>query len=98
MGITYTEEYETRRAVSETAVGERNFVLEYIARSPIDGVANEVNATLYEVEGETKTRVGYGSLYGGASSVRFDSAASVAVDVQAALATRFYNDLTELIS
>lgn len=96
MGITYTDSYETRKAHSEMAVGEITYVIDYIIKSPIDGKADEVNATFYQSTDERK-RIGYGSYYDGASSIRFDSSASVLFGVQKAVSEQFMNDLNEIL-
>lgn len=98
MGMTYVDEYETRKAVSEKVIGEVTYRWEYVAVSPIDGKVKEVNATIYKIEGDNKTRLGYGSYNNGPTSVRFDGANVVAVDVQAILSAQFYMDLQQLIS
>ena len=98
MGMTYTDSYETRKAVSDMTIGEVKYKWEYIATSPIDGRAYEVNATAYRLDGEQSVRLGYGSYAKGNSNVRFDTAGNVSVEVQAALSGQFYADLVVLIS
>ena len=95
MGITYTDSYETRKAHSEMAVNDVNYVIDYIIKSPIDGKANEVNATFYQ--GDDKKRIGYGSYYESASSVRFDSSANVPFDAQKAVSEQFYTDVEQIL-
>lgn len=97
MGMTYTDSYETRKAYSNVVVSEVDYVIDYIIKSPIDGKANEVNATFYRVDGENKLRLGYGSYYDGATSVRFDSSASEPIEVQCAINEQFMNDLTNIL-
>lgn len=96
MGMTYTDSYETRKAHSEVSVNDMNYVIDYIVKSPIDGKANEVNASFYQGADEKK-RIGYGSYSGGASSVRFDSFHSVPIDAQKALNAQYMNDLAEIL-
>lgn len=96
MGITYTDSYETRKANNSLSVGNVDYLLDYIVKSPIDGKANEVNATFYQGADEKK-RIGYGSYSGGASSVRFDSTHSVPIDAQKALSAQYMNDLAEIL-
>lgn len=95
MGITYTDSYETRKANNSLSVGNVDYLLDYIVKSPIDGKANEVNATFYQ--GEEKKRIGYGNYYDGASSVRFDSSTNVPFDAQKAVSEQFMNDLTDIL-
>ena len=95
MGMTYTDSYETRKANHSLTVGDVNYNLDYIIKSPIDGKANEVNATFYQ--GEENERIGYGSYYNGASGVRFDSDSSVPFEVQKAVNEMFMNDLDEIL-
>lgn len=96
MGMTYTDSYETRKAQSKVSVNDLNYVIDYIVKSPIDGKANEVNASFYQGADEKK-RIGYGSYSGGASSVRFDSTHSVPIDAQKALSAQYMNDLAEIL-
>lgn len=98
MGMTYTEEYETRKAVSEVTIGESSYKWEYIAKAPIDGKADEVSATIYRMGAEQPARLGYASYINGATSVRFDSSTGPFIEVQAALSAQFYSDLAVLIS
>ena len=95
MGITYTDSYETRMAHSQVTVNDVNYVIDYTIKSPIDGKANEVNATFYQEE-ENK-RIGYGSYYNDAFSVRFDSDSLVPFDAQRAVNEMFMNDLAEIL-
>lgn len=95
--MTYVDEYETRKAVSEKVIGEVTYRWEYVAVSPIDGKVKEVNATIYKIEGDNKTRLGYGSYNAIATSVRFDGNV-IGVDVQGDLVAQFYEDLKTLIS
>jgi len=96
MAITYTEQFETRKAVTEMAMGDGNYAIEYIATGPIDGTPTEVNATMYVI-GEIKKRVGYGSFANGVTNVRFDSSYVTTVSNQATIASQFYNDLQSIL-
>ncbi len=95
--MTYTESYETRKGYSEVVVDKKNYLIEYIIKSPIDGKASEVNATFFKADGETKLRIGYGSYNEGASSVRFDASSAVPFAVQSAINEQFMSDLEEIL-
>lgn len=95
MGMTYVDEYETRKAVSEKVIEDVTYRWEYVAVSPIDGKVKEVNAIIYKVEGDNKSRCGYGSYSNIMTSVRFESSIA-SVDAQFELVTRFYEDLKTL--
>lgn len=100
MGMTYTDSYETRKAYSNVVVSEVDYVIDYIIKSPIDGKANEVNATFYRVDGdngENKFRLGYGSHSDRATTVRFDSSGDEPIEVQRAINEQFMNDLTNIL-
>lgn len=97
MGMTYTDSYETRKANHSLTVGDVNYNLDYIIKSPIDGKANDVNATFYEGDDENRMRIGYGNYNEGALGVRFDSSSQVPFDVQKAVNELFMNDLTEIL-
>lgn len=98
MGMTYTESYETRKAVSPITIGDVMYKWEYIIKSPIDGKANEVNGTVYRISDEQNIRLGYASYADDATSVRFDSANKVSIETQSALAEQLYADLVLIIS
>lgn len=93
MGMTYTDSYETRKAHNEVSVNNVVYGLDYIIKSPIDGKATEVNATFYQGE----KRIGYGSYYNGASSVRFDAESAVPMNAQKSVSEQFMTDLEEIL-
>lgn len=97
MGITYTEEYETRKAVSEMGLAEGTFRIEYIAKGPIDGSPDDVSATVYRVDEEKDIRIGYGSYVKGASNIRFE-AGGAGMESQASICARFYGDVQTIVS
>lgn len=97
MGITYVDEYETRKAVSDKTIGDDNYRLDYIAKSPIDGKVNEVNVTIYKVDGDKHVRLGYGNYIDASTSIRFDSNVT-SVENQEDLAIQFYEDLKTLMA
>ena len=95
--MVYTESFETRKGYSELVVEKENYLIEYIIKSPIDGKASEVNSTFSKVGKDSNSRIGYGSYYEGASSVRFDAASSVPFSVQSAINEQFMEDLEEIL-
>lgn len=97
MGMTYTEEYETRKAVSEMELDEGTFRIEYIAKGPIDGKPEDVNATVYRVGTDGDVRIGYGGYVKGASSIRFE-AGGASMESQAGITARFYGDVQTIVS
>lgn len=97
MGMTYTDSFETRKAVSDMKVGGVTYRWDYIATSPIDGNAREVNATLYRVEGETDARLGYANYINGSTNVLFNSSDALPVDIQEVVCGQFYADLKQLL-
>lgn len=97
MGITYTEEYETRKAVSEIELAEGNFRIEYIAKGPIDGSPDDVSATVYRVDSDGDVRIGYGGYVRGASNIRFEAGGADMVS-QAGISARFFGDVQTIVS
>lgn len=95
--MVYTESYETRKGYSELVVANENYLIEYVIKSPIDGKADEVNGTFSKVNSENKVRIGYGSYYENASSVRFDASTAVPFAVQIAINEQFMTDLEEIL-
>lgn len=96
MAITYTEQYETKKAVVEMALSDGSYTIEYIATGPIDGTPTEVNATVYAI-GDTRKRVAYGSYANGVTTMRFDASYVTTVSNQATISAQFYNDLQSIL-
>lgn len=98
MAITYTKEYETRQAYTEMTLSDGNYVIEYIATSPIDGVPDNVNAYVSKVVDGNNVRIGYATYANAVASVRFDGSGYVTtVSNQATISTQFFNDLQSIL-
>lgn len=95
MAITYTDQYETKKAYVEMSLSDGNYIIDYIIKSPVGGSPESVDATVSLMAGENKSRVGYGSYSGGSVSIRFENKTSVAN--QATLSTQFFNDLQSIL-
>lgn len=96
MAVTYTEQYETKKAFTEMTLSDGRYSIEYIATGEIGGAPDNVNGTIYILKEDSKTRIGYGMYSNGSTSVRFDSAATD-VSNQAVIASQFYNDLQSIL-
>lgn len=97
MAITYTEQFETKKAVVEIELSDGKYMIEYIATGPIDGTPNEVNATVYLI-GEQRKRVAYASYAQNVTTMRFDSSYVTTVSNQAIISAQFYNDLQSILA
>lgn len=99
MAVTYTEQYETKKAFVELNYNETNFVIDYIITGPLDETPDTVNATMSSKDDDGKvTRLGYAVYANGSSSLRFDTSGKVPLASQAALSSQFYNDLQSIIA
>lgn len=98
MGITYTEQYETRKAHTELSQEGQDYLLDYIATGPVGGTPTEINATLYRVSEEQNVRIGYGYHKDGTTSLRFDDGNNASLSSQSSISTQFYNDLQSILA
>lgn len=99
MSITYTEQYETKKAYVEMSLTDGKYIIDYIVTSPIDGKVTNVNAYIGKVEEETTTRIGYATFDKGVVSVRFDGTEyTTSVSNQSLISAQFYNDLQAILA
>ena len=98
MAISYIEQYETKKAVTEMSLSDGKYVIEYIVTGPIDAEPDTVNAAIGRKEDEVVARVGYAVYSNGSASVRFDSSSTLPpVHSQATISAQFFNDLQSIL-
>lgn len=98
MAITYTEQFETKRAHVEMSMAEGTYAIDYTVTGPIDATPTEVSASIVMLGEEGKDlRVGYGSFAKNGASVRFDTGTSCPIASQASLSAQFFNDLQSIL-
>lgn len=97
MAITYTEQFETRKAAVEIALADGNYVINYVTTGPVGAAPETVNADVFLVEDGKHTRVAYGSYAKSVTALRFDSGHVTSVSNQATISAQFYNDLQSII-
>lgn len=96
--MNYTDSYEIRRSNVELVVNDVEYTIDYTIKSPIDGVADEVNASFLRIENGVSARVGWGNYSQGVSNIRFDSRATMTITEQKAVCDQFMNDLASLLN
>ena len=97
MAITYTEQFETKRAIVEMTLSDGKYTINYTAVGDIDGTPDNVTADIFLVVDDKNKRVGYGSYANGVTHLRFDSSYVTTVSNQATIASQFYNDLQSIL-
>lgn len=97
MAITYTEQFETRKAAVELALPDGNYVINYTTTGPVGAAPETVNADVFLVADGKYTRVAYGSYVKNVTSMRFDASYVTTVSNQATISAQFYNDLQSII-
>ena len=95
--MNYTDSYEIRRSNVELLINDVTYTIDYTIKSPIDGVAEEVNASFLRIENGVSSRIGWGNYSQGVSNVRFDSRFTIPFVAQKAMCDQFMNDLDNIL-
>lgn len=106
MAITYSENFVTRKAVSDITGTGADYRIEYIVRNPEGGPVKTIVATISQVtsEGEPAveklTRVGNASvdIANNRNYLAFEKHAEVTADNQAAIAAKYFADVKEILA
>lgn len=101
--MEYTEQFETKKAVSLVVCRNTQFSIDYVIRKPIGASVNNITASISLVTAEDtgiQNRIGnaYVDVDNNRNYFAIDKSAEIVIDDQAAVVAQYFKDIKSILT